>query len=65
MRTRRAGSTTLIGTLRWRGAGISLGLLAAGALIMTTGVAGAAPQPTVAQVEQRLSQLTTQAQRLE
>ena len=32
---------------------------------MTTGVAGAAPQPTVAQVEQRLSQLTTQAQRLE
>jgi cell wall-associated NlpC family hydrolase len=65
VRTRRSGSTTLIGTLRWRGAGISLGLLAAGALMMTTGVAGAAPQPTVSQVQQRLAQLTTQAQRLE
>jgi cell wall-associated NlpC family hydrolase len=42
-----------------------LGLLAAGALVMTTGVAGAAPQPTVAQVQQRITQLTNQAQRLE
>jgi peptidoglycan DL-endopeptidase CwlO len=65
VRTRRAGSTTLIGTLKWRGAGISLGLLAVGALVMTTGVAGAAPQPTVGQVQQRLAQLTSQAQRLE
>jgi cell wall-associated NlpC family hydrolase len=40
-------------------------LLAAGALVMTTGVAGAAPQPTVSQVQQRLQQLTDQAQRLE
>ena len=65
MRTRRSGSTTLIGTLWWRGAAVSLGLLAAGALVMTTGVAGAAPQPTVAQVQQRITQLTNQAQRLE
>ena len=65
MRTRRSGGTTLIGTLRWRGAAVSLGLLAAGALVMTTGVAGAAPQPTVSQVQQRLQQLTDQAQRLE
>ena len=65
MRTRRSGSTTLIGTLTWRGAAISLGLLAAGALIMTTGVAGAAPQPTVTEVQQRLAALTSQAQRLE
>jgi len=42
-----------------------LGLLAAGALVMSTGVAGAAPQPTVAQVQQRLKQLTNQAQKLE
>jgi len=65
VRTRRSGGTTLIGTLRWRGAAVSLGLLAAGALVMTTGVAGAAPQPTVSQVQQRLQQLTDQAQRLE
>jgi cell wall-associated NlpC family hydrolase len=65
VRTRRSGSTTLIGTLTWRGAAISLGLVAAGALVMTTGVAGAAPQPTVTEVQQRLAQLTTQAQRLE
>ena len=65
MRTRRSGSTTLIGTLTWRGAAISLGLVAAGALVMTSGVAGAAPQPTVTEVQQRLAQLTTQAQRLE
>ena len=63
--TRRAGSTTLISTLRFRGAAILLGLLAAGALVMSTGVAGAAPQPTVSQVQQRLKQLTTQAQKLE
>jgi len=65
VRTRRSGSTTLIGTLTWRGAAISLGLLAAGALVMTTGVAGAAPQPTITEVQQRLAQLTSQAQRLE
>jgi cell wall-associated NlpC family hydrolase len=65
VRTRRSGSTTLIGTLKWRGAAIPLGLLAAGALVMSTGVAGAAPQPTVTQVQQKLAQLTNQAQRLE
>jgi len=64
VRTRRSGSTTLIGTLR-HGAAISFGLLAVGALVMSTGVAGAAPQPTVAEVQQRLAQLTSQAQKLD
>jgi peptidoglycan DL-endopeptidase CwlO len=60
--TRPWGSTTLIGSLRRRGAAIPLGLLAVGALVISivSGVAAsAAPQPTVAQVRARLSQLTT------
>jgi peptidoglycan DL-endopeptidase CwlO len=60
--TRPWGSTTLIGSLRRRGAAIPLGLLAVGALVISviSGVAAsAAPQPTVTQVQARLSQLTT------
>jgi len=56
------GRTTLIGSLRRRGAAIPLGLLAVGALVISviSGVAAsAAPQPTVAQVRARLSQLNT------
>ena len=64
MRTRRSGSTTLNRTLR-HGAAISLGLLAIGALVLSTGVAGAAPQPTVAEVQAKLTQLTNQAQKLD
>ncbi len=64
MRTRRPGSTTLIGTLK-HGAAVSFGLLAIGALVMSSGVAGAAPQPTVAEVQQKLAQLTSQAQKLD
>jgi peptidoglycan DL-endopeptidase CwlO len=64
VRTRPWDSKTSA-SLRRRGAAVSLGLLAAGALTMSTGVAGAAPQPTVAQVQQRLTQLNNQAQRLD
>ena len=64
MHTRPWISTTLIGTLRRRGAAIPLGLLAVGALVMslTTSVpASAAPQPTVAQVQQKLNQINKKA----
>ncbi len=67
MHTRPSGSTTLIGTLRRRGAAIPLGLLAVGALVISilSGVAAnAAPQPSVAQVQARLSQLNTKFQQL-
>ena len=64
MRTRRSGSTTLNRTLR-HGAAISFGLLAIGALVLSTGVAGAAPQPTVAEVQAKLAQLDSQAQKLD
>jgi cell wall-associated NlpC family hydrolase len=60
--TRPWGSTTLIGSLRRRGAAIPLGLLAVGALVISivAGVAAsAAPQPTLAQVKARLTQLNT------
>jgi cell wall-associated NlpC family hydrolase len=65
--TRPSGSTTLIGTLRRRGAAIPLGLLAAGALvisIVSSVAASAAPQPTIAQVQARLSQLNTTFEQL-
>jgi cell wall-associated NlpC family hydrolase len=60
--TRLRGSTTLIGSLRRRGAAIPLGLLAAGALVISvvSGIAAsAAPQPTIGQVQARLNQLNT------
>jgi cell wall-associated NlpC family hydrolase len=47
-----------------RGAAVVLSLIAAGAVVTVGGVAGATPQPTVAQVQQRLSQLNNQADRL-
>jgi peptidoglycan DL-endopeptidase CwlO len=65
--TRPSGSTTVIGTLRRRGAAIPLGLLAAGALaicVISGVAASAAPQPTVAQVQARLSQLNARLDRL-
>ena len=67
MHTRPWGSTTLIGTLRRRGAAIPLGLLAVGALVISifSGVAAnAAPQPTVAQVQARVNQLNTKFEQL-
>jgi peptidoglycan DL-endopeptidase CwlO len=64
--TRLSGSTTVIRTLWRRGAGLPLGLIAAGGLVLSAGgSAAAAPQPTVAQVQQRLSQLNAQAQILD
>ncbi len=47
-----------------RGAAVPLAILAAFLLVLTSGVAGAAPQPTVAQVKQRLSQLNTKLEKL-
>jgi peptidoglycan DL-endopeptidase CwlO len=44
---------------------ISLGLFAAGALVMTGGVASGAPQPTVTQIQQKLNKLNTQADKLD
>jgi peptidoglycan DL-endopeptidase CwlO len=44
---------------------VSFGLLGIGALVLSTGVAGAAPQPTVAEVQQKLTQLSNQAQKLD
>jgi peptidoglycan DL-endopeptidase CwlO len=64
VRTRRSGSTTLIRTLRY-GAAVSAGVFAVGALVLSTSVAGAAPQPTVAEVQAKLAQLTSQAQKLD
>jgi cell wall-associated NlpC family hydrolase len=43
-----------------RGAAITAGVLAAGALATFAGAAGAAPQPTVTQVQKTVNQLTTQ-----
>ncbi len=67
MHTRPWGSTTLIGTLRRRGAAIPLGLLAVGALVISvvSGVAAsAAPQPSLAEVQARLNQLNTKFEQL-
>jgi cell wall-associated NlpC family hydrolase len=65
--TRPSGSTTLISTLRRRGAAIPLGLLAVGALVISifSGVAAnAAPQPSVSQVQARLAQLNAKLDQL-
>ena len=67
MHTRLWGSTTLIGSLRRRGAAIPLGLLAVGALVVSiiSGVAAsAAPQPTLTQVQARLNQLNSKFDQL-
>ena len=43
-----------------RGVAIATGLVAAGGLAVFTSVAGASPPPTVAQVQAKVNQLTTQ-----
>jgi cell wall-associated NlpC family hydrolase len=50
--------------LRHRGAAVTTSLLIVGVLAMTGGTAGAAPQPTIAQVQQKLSKLNAQADKL-
>jgi cell wall-associated NlpC family hydrolase len=49
---------------RHRGAAVTTSLLVVGVLATTGGTAAAAPQPTVAQVQQKLSKLNAQADRL-
>jgi len=44
-----------------RGVGTAVGVLAVGLVVGVCGVAAASPQPTIAQVQQRLTQLNTQA----
>ena len=62
MQTRRIARTALSGRFIRRGAALSLGLLAAGALVLSVGVAaGAASAPTASQVQQKLSKLNKQA----
>ncbi len=51
-------------SLRRRGAAAAAGLAAVGLLVGIGGVAGAAPQPTITQVQQKLNQLNTQSSRL-
>jgi cell wall-associated NlpC family hydrolase len=55
----------LIGALTRRGVVVSLGLVAAGALVLANGVASAAPQPTISSVQAKINQLDNQAQRLD
>jgi peptidoglycan DL-endopeptidase CwlO len=62
VQTRRSGGQALLGGFRRRGAALSIGLVAAGALVVSFAVtAGAAPAPTVSQVQARLSQLNKKA----
>ena len=49
---------------RKRGAAVAISLAAAGAVVTVGGVAGASPQPTVAQVQQRLDKLNNDADRV-
>jgi peptidoglycan DL-endopeptidase CwlO len=66
VQTRRIARTALSGGFRRRGAALSLGLLATGALVIGVGgVAGAASQPTASQVQQKLSKLNKQADTLD
>ena len=52
-------------TLRRCAAAVTAGILAAGVVISVGGPAGAAPQPTVSQVQARLRQLTSKAEKLD
>ena len=62
MQTRRIAGVALSGRFKRRGAALSVGLLATGALVLAiSGVAGAASQPTISQVQQKLSKLNKQA----
>jgi peptidoglycan DL-endopeptidase CwlO len=66
VQTRRSGGTALIGRFRRRGVAISLGVIVAGALVLSAGIAASAsPQPTVSQVQAKLSKLNKQAQVLD
>jgi cell wall-associated NlpC family hydrolase len=47
-----------------RGVGTAVGVLAVGLVVGVCGVAAASPQPTIAQVQQRLTQLNTQSDRV-
>src|SRR6266496_4586876 len=51
--------------LRRCAAAVTAGILAAGVVISVGGPAGAAPQPTVSQVQARLRQLTSKAEKLD
>ena len=62
MQTWRFAGTARSGRFIRRGAALSLGLVAVGALVLSVGVAaGAAPQPSVSQVQQKLTKLNKQA----
>jgi len=62
VQTRRIARTALSRKFRNRGAALSVGLLATGALVLSVGVpAGAASAPTTSQVQQKLSKLNKQA----
>ena len=52
-------------TIRRSAAAITAGLLTVGVVTSVAGPAGAAPQPTVAQVQAKLRQLTTKAEKLD
>lgn len=58
-------SFSVFAVLRRRGVALSIGLAAVGALVMASGGAAAAPQPTVTQVQQKLDKLNNQAQQLD
>jgi peptidoglycan DL-endopeptidase CwlO len=62
VQTRRIAGVALSGRFKRRGAALSVGLLAIGGLVMGIGgVAGATSQPTISQVQQKLSKLNKQA----
>jgi len=50
--------------VRRRGAAAAVSLTAIGAVLTAGGIAAAAPQPTIAQVQQRLNKLNTEADRV-
>jgi peptidoglycan DL-endopeptidase CwlO len=50
--------------IRRRGTATAVGVFAVGLTVSVCGVAAATPQPTIAQVQQRLNQLTTQSDRV-
>jgi peptidoglycan DL-endopeptidase CwlO len=75
VRTRSSGSalvgfrllrpSSAFSTFRRRGVALSFGLVAAGALVMSSGGVAAASQPTVAQVQQKLHKLNDELQQLD
>ena len=73
MRTRSLSSSlarvfrsfSVFAALRRRGVALSLGLVVVGALVMASGGASAAPQPTVAQAQQKLDKLNNELQQFD